>query len=176
MKTTILILLHIITAIVIFCQCKNEPVQSFEHYKISINADLDSLITKFSKNISQNDSASIFIILKNLDARSLKIYLVAKKPLRSDFNFIGIPLMTFQKNGKNVYLYTGLEKTIKQDTNFFDVHIEIHDDRLKQMTSLYETPIIKKELHILEDNKLKKLDIFDEMIFVGNPRDSIKFR
>jgi len=176
MKSKIVMLLFLFAIIATSEQCKNITFPSAEYYDVVLMPALDTLLSKFSESVSLRDSVSIFVILKNIDANTLKIYIVAKKPLRSDFEFIGIPLTTFQKNGRNCYLFTGLEKIIKQDTTFWNNHNEIIDDRWKQSVGLYETPIEKKELYIYEDNIFRKMQPFDDMIFVGNPVDTIKFR
>jgi hypothetical protein len=176
MKSKLFIFLALIAIVGTSKQCKNKDVQGARYANIVLMPTIDSLINKFSEGITFKDSISIFVILKNIDANSLKIYLVAKKPLRSDFESIGIPVTTFQKNSVSLYFYTGLEKIAKQDTTFWRHHIEIYDDRLKQKAGLYETSIVKKEVYVFENEKLQQVQPFDDMIFVGNPVDTIKFR
>jgi hypothetical protein len=176
MKSKLFILLALIAIVETSKQCKYIDVQGARYPNIVLMPAIDSLFNKFTEGVNLKDSVSIFVILKNIDANSLKIYFVAKKPLRSDFEFIGIPVTTFQKNGRDFYVYTGLEKITRQDTTFWSRHIEIYDDRIKQSAGLYETSIVKKELYIIEDGKSQRVQPFEDVIFVGNPVDTIKFR
>lgn len=173
MKKSIYLYLVAVTVFSFFQQC-NSPINCKDIDPL-MRPQIDSLLTKFSEGINNERSTSIFVMLKNVDANTLKIYLVAKQPLRSDFEVIGLPAASNKKNGTNFYFYTGMEKLLIPDTTFWNKHPEIFDDRLMQAGGLYETPIIKKDLYVFENNKIEKSKLFDDMIFVGSPIDSIKF-
>lgn len=155
----------------IFQQCHSpEPQLGFNP---SMRPSIDSLLNTFSEDIKPEANTSVFVILKHIDANTLKIYLVAKKPLRSDFEVIGLPLTTTARNGINYYFFTGMEKLLLQDTLFWKAHPEIFDDRQKQAGGIYETPVTKKALYLFEDGHIEKLLPFDDMIFLGNAIDTL---
>lgn len=176
MKTTICLHIATVVILVAFQQCNSQQTPSNTDFNLLLKPQTDSLLITFSEDINKEDSTSIFVLLKNIDANTLKIYLVAKKALRSDFEFIGLPITANKKNDINFYFYSGMEKLLTPDTTFWNNHTEIYDDRLRQAGGLYETPIVKKALYIFEDGRIEGLQPFDDMIFVGNPIDSIKFR
>lgn len=173
MKISIYLYSAVVVVLAIFQQCKSQDKRT--DFNLRMHPQIDSLLNIFSEDVNKEDSASIFVVLKNIDANTLKIYLVAKKPLRSDFELIGLPMTSNKKNDINFYFYTGMEKLLIPDATFWNNHPEVLDDRLKQAGGLYETPVIKKELYIFKDAKIGKLQLFDDLIFVGNPVDSIKF-
>jgi hypothetical protein len=173
MKTSIYWYLGVFAIVAIFQQCKSQDKQ--KGFNSPILPQVDSLLATFSEGINKKDSTAVFVVLKNVDANTLKIYLVAKKPVRSDFEFIGLPIASNKKNDINFYFFTGMEKIFLPDTTFWKNHPEIFDDRLKQARGLYETPIVKKELYLFEDGQIKKQPTFDDMIFVDSPVDTIRF-
>jgi len=167
---------YTIAIVVIFQGCKDETSINITYDNLKFSPVFDSLLMDFSKDISLEDSVSIFVVIKTIDANTAKIYLVAKKPLRGDFESIGIPQVALEKNNLNLYFYSGLERVLIQDSSFFDTHHEIYDDRIKQKTGLFETPIVKKLLYIIDGAKIEKVQFFDDMIFIGSPLESVKFR
>lgn len=174
MKTSICLLIVTVAIITVFQQCNSQG--NFNGFNPLMQPKTDSLLNAFSENINKEDSTSIFVILKNIDANTLKIYLVAKRPLRSDFELIGIPMTSNRKNNINFYFFTGMERLLLPDTTFWNKHPEIYDDRSRQAGGLYETPIVKKALYIFEDGKIDALQPFDDMIFVSYPIDSLRFQ
>jgi hypothetical protein len=173
MKISIYLYVATVVVLLIFQQCNSQG----NHKEINplMRPQIDSLLTAFSEGINKEDSIGVFVILKNVDANTLKIYLVAKKVLKSDFKVIGTPVTSDNRNDTHFYFYSGMEKLLMPDISFWNNHPEIFNDSLKQVGGLYETPIVKKALYIFEGNKIIKSQIFDDLIFVDNPVDSIKF-
>ncbi|MEZ4927928.1 MAG: hypothetical protein R3A50_16715 [Saprospiraceae bacterium] len=163
-------------AILIFLvHCTNKNSYIIKERELMIQPEVDSLLATFSKDFNLEDSVSIFVVLKNIDAITAKIYLIAKKAIRSDFDLIGTPVTSYKRNGINFYFYTGMEKILHQDTAFWSVHPEIYDDRSKQREGLFESLNLKKELYLIENEKIQKVDSIDDLIFVSLPKDTISF-
>ncbi len=173
MKIKILVFV-ILTCVIILQHCKRD-VSIKDKPTIVLNADFLSILNHFISSISPVDSTSVFIIVKNIDANSAQYYLVAKKPLRTDFTIIGIPFTSTKIDEVNVYFFNGTEKIVSQDDIFWKKHSEIFDDREKQISSIYETPIIKKEAYLYDNDIWHKKERFDDMIFTGNPIDTLRF-
>jgi hypothetical protein len=142
---------------------------------ISLNASFLSILNNFIGRLDPLDSASVFVIVKNIDANSAKCYIVAKKPLRTDFEIIGTPLTVVKIKDADVYFFSGLEKIMGHDTIFWKKHPEVYDDRKKQVSGIYETPIINKEAYFYDNEIWQKDEKFDDMIFIGNPSDTLFF-
>lgn len=140
-----------------------------------LSEEFQNILTRFISSISRNDSACIFVTIKNIDANTAKYYLVAKKPLRSDFEVIGIPFTSTKVSETIIYFFNGIEKVLYQDTLFWKEHLEVFDDRKKQLLGIYETPIIKKEVYLYDDDVWRKEEKFDDMIFIGNSKDTLHF-
>lgn len=167
-----------VIAIIFYClQCKkNQEKQKGVTFNLPIQPSIDSLLTKFTQHIPQKEDASVFVVIKNADANTLKVYLIAKKVQRSDFEIIGTPLFSQEKNGRMHHLYAGIERIIYPDTGFWRRHPEVFDDRRTQLQGLLEFPVIQKALYIFENHTLIGPLPLDDAIFTGNPADTLMFR
>lgn len=174
MKFKLVIFALSISAI-IYQNCKSDsPLK--EEPVIALNAEFLGILNRFIGTINHVDSASVFVIIKNIDANTAKYYIVGKVPLRTDFEIIGTPLASTKIKGVNVYFFSGFEKIMNLDTVFWERHSEVFDDRKKQVSGIYETPIIKKELYVHDNDIWHKEEKFDDMIFIGNPTDTLSFK
>lgn len=170
MKINICIFLILIVSNIFFYQCEKKTSYPSIDNAIPLTSDLDSLLNNFCEDINAKDSVALFVILKNIDNRSLKVYLIAKKPIRSDFVFIGIPFNSSIKNGISIYWFNGMEKIVVPDTSFWEKHKEIYDDRLIRQMGLYETPIIKKLCCLITDHQIQYIQDFDEILLINPPQ------
>jgi len=112
MKDKFLLILVLISSILFFEKCEQHDFAHLSNGPI-LRPDVENVLLEFLNSINPNDSASVFIILKNIDANTVKVYFVAKKPLRSDFEIIGMPISSTKINGLNIYIFSGIEKIIE---------------------------------------------------------------
>lgn len=165
-----LIGLALAAAFFIFQNCKNAIAN--ERANFTLNPAFEDLLTHFTSSLDTADSAAVFVVIKNIDANTANVYMVAKKPQRTDFQVIGIPSTAIKYHQRDIYFFTGIEKIAFQDTLFWKEHPEIIDDRKK---SLYEPPVLKKELYTLDDSIWHQEGHFGEIIFIGNPIDTVRW-
>ncbi|MEZ4892615.1 MAG: hypothetical protein R3A50_11945 [Saprospiraceae bacterium] len=141
---------------------------------LPINSEIKSVLAHFIETLDTRDSSSVFVFIRNVDALTSKVYIIAKQPQRSDFEFIGLPFKASKWKGRHVYFYAGIEKLLVQDTSFWLQHPEIMDDRESQNQGVFEFPVVKKESYQFHDGHLQLLPDFDDWIFIVNPtRDTI---
>ena len=166
-------LAFVIVAILSFQNCSgNETSGSTE--ELPINSEFENVLTHFIEGLDTKDSSSVFVFIRNVDALTSKVYIIAKQPQRSDFEFIGFPFKASKWKGRHVYFYSGIEKLLVQDTSFWLQHPEIMDDRESQNQGVFEFPVVKKETYQFHDGHLQLLPDFDDWIFIVNPtRDTI---
>ena len=147
----------------------------FSTHSQEISSPLDSIFRYFS-NVTPPEQA-VFVIIKYIDASTTKIYFVSKKPQRSDFEFIGAPSIVYKKGDVKFFVYTGIERLLEKNNNFFTNNTFILDDSDAQKTGMIEFPITSKREYQIKDSIITELTEFDDMIFIPNPtRDTIKLK